>query len=81
MSGSRTFFASVMLGLLSLTGAQAQDVYKVGASVGLTGYAAANDRLWRDGLAVALKTIAPDRHAEFPGALGQQPFHREPRQF
>jgi branched-chain amino acid transport system substrate-binding protein len=37
--------------------AQAQDVYKIGASVGLTGYAAANDRLWRDGLNVAAESI------------------------
>jgi ABC-type branched-subunit amino acid transport system substrate-binding protein len=38
-------------------GAQAQDVYKIGASVGLTGYAAANDRFWRDGLNVAADVI------------------------
>ena len=39
-------------------GAQAQDVvYKIGASVGLTGYAAANDRFWRDGLNVAAEVI------------------------
>ena len=38
-------------------GAQAQDVYKIGASVGLTGYAAANDRFWRDGLNVAAEVL------------------------
>src|SRR5581483_3894175 len=43
---------------LALTGAaQAQDTYKIGASVGLTGYAAANDRFWRDGLNVAADAI------------------------
>ena len=35
----------------TLTGAvQAQDVYKIGSSVGLTGYAATGDRAWRDGI-------------------------------
>ena len=38
--------------------ALAQDTtYKIGASVGLTGYAAANDRLWRDGLNVAAEML------------------------
>jgi branched-chain amino acid transport system substrate-binding protein len=32
---------------------QAADVYKIGVSAGLTGYAAAVDRAWRDGLEVA----------------------------
>jgi ABC-type branched-subunit amino acid transport system substrate-binding protein len=34
-----------------------KDTYKIGASVGLTGYAAANDRFWRDGLNVAAEAI------------------------
>ncbi|MBV8840737.1 MAG: hypothetical protein JO000_29720, partial [Alphaproteobacteria bacterium] len=43
--------AAVIALPLALPGAaQAQDTYKIGASVGLTGYAAANDRFWRDGL-------------------------------
>ena len=33
--------------------AEAQEVYKIGVSAGLTGYAAAVDRAWRDGLEVA----------------------------
>src|SRR5690349_12431475 len=33
--------------------ANAQDTYKIGVSAGLTGYAAAVDRSWRDGLEVA----------------------------
>ena len=33
--------------------AKAQDTYKIGVSAGLTGYAAAVDRSWRDGLEVA----------------------------
>jgi len=50
-------YAVLYAALLVPLGAQAQDVYKIGASVGLTGYAAANDRLWRDGLNVAAEAI------------------------
>jgi len=32
---------------------RAEDVYKIGSSVGLTGYAATNDRAWKDGLELA----------------------------
>ena len=39
--------------LSGIPGAQAQGVYKIGISAGLTGYAAAVDRAWRDGLEVA----------------------------
>lgn len=41
----------------SLTGAQAQDVYKIGMSAGLTGYAATVDRAWRDGVEVAIAAL------------------------
>lgn len=41
----------------SLTGAQAQDVYKIGMSAGLTGYAATVDRAWRDGVEVAVAAL------------------------
>ena len=51
-----TILAALPLAALPL-GAQAQDVYKIGASVGLTGYAAANDRFWRDGLNVAAEVL------------------------
>jgi branched-chain amino acid transport system substrate-binding protein len=52
----RLILAAAVLAALPLSG-QAQDVYKIGASVGLTGYAAANDRFWRDGLNVAADVI------------------------
>lgn len=52
----RLFVATALLAALPFS-AQAQDTYKIGASVGLTGYAAANDRLWRDGLNVAAEAI------------------------
>lgn len=41
----------------SLTWAQAQDVYKIGMSAGLTGYAATVDRAWRDGVEVAVAAL------------------------
>jgi len=37
--------------------AHAQETYKIGSSVGLTGYAAAVDRAWRDGLEVAVDYV------------------------
>ena len=58
---SRRLILATILAALPLAalppGAQAQDVYKIGASVGLTGYAAANDRFWRDGLNVAAEVL------------------------
>src|SRR4051812_9415004 len=52
----RLALATAVLAALPFT-AHAQDSYKIGASVGLTGYAAANDRFWRDGLAVAAEVL------------------------
>ena len=44
--------------LMSIAGqAQAADAYKIGVSAGLTGYAAAVDRAWRDGLEVAAEYV------------------------
>ena len=43
--------------LLLSTGAQAQDVYKIGMSAGLTGYAATVDRAWRDGVEIAIAAL------------------------
>jgi branched-chain amino acid transport system substrate-binding protein len=40
-----------------VTQARAQDAYKIGVSAGLTGYAAAVDRAWRDGLEVAAEYV------------------------
>jgi branched-chain amino acid transport system substrate-binding protein len=45
--------ASCVLAALVASPAHAEDVYKIGVSAGLTGYAAAVDRAWRDGLEVA----------------------------
>lgn len=41
----------------SVASAQAQETYKIGSSVGLSGYAAAVDRSWRDGLEVAVDYV------------------------
>jgi branched-chain amino acid transport system substrate-binding protein len=47
-----------MTGALSLAAAaQAQTVYKVGMSAGLTGYAATVDRAWRDGVEIAIAAL------------------------
>ena len=43
--------------LLAGNGAQAEDVYKIGMSAGLTGYAATVDRAWRDGVEVAVDAL------------------------
>lgn len=55
MSRRFALIATAVLAALPFS-AQAQN-YKIGASVGLTGYAAANDRFWRDGLNVAADVI------------------------
>src|SRR5262249_9534315 len=49
-----------LAGCLAALGAgqvHAADVYKIGVSAGLTGYAAAVDRAWRDGLEVGAEDV------------------------
>ena len=53
--------ASCVLAALVASPAHAEDVYKIGVSAGLTGYAAAVDRAWRDGLEVAAEYVNCDR--------------------
>ncbi len=51
---------AVLLCATSLVGiatAQAQQTYKIGSSLGLTGYAAVTDRAWRDGMELAADYI------------------------
>jgi branched-chain amino acid transport system substrate-binding protein len=45
------------IALSGISGAQAQGVYKIGMSAGLTGYAATVDRAWRDGVEVAIADL------------------------
>jgi ABC-type branched-subunit amino acid transport system substrate-binding protein len=47
--------------------ASAQDTFKIGSSVGLTGYAAVNDRAWRDSMLLAAETMN-----QKGGLLGKQ---------
>ena len=42
---------------LSPISANAQDVYKIGMSAGITGYAATVDRAWRDGVEIAIAAV------------------------
>jgi branched-chain amino acid transport system substrate-binding protein len=50
--------SAAVLGLSALAGhARAEDVYKIGMSAGLTGYAATVDRAWRDGVEVAIDAL------------------------
>src|SRR5436190_13759153 len=49
--------ASCVLAALVASPANAEDIYKIGVSAGLTGYAAAVDRAWRDGLEVAAEYV------------------------
>jgi branched-chain amino acid transport system substrate-binding protein len=49
---------AVVLGLVAVAQpARAQETYKIGAAVGLTGYAAASDRAWRDGQLLAVDAL------------------------
>jgi branched-chain amino acid transport system substrate-binding protein len=43
--------------LCSVSGATGQEVYKVGMSAGLTGYAATVDRAWRDGVDIGIGAL------------------------
>jgi ABC-type branched-subunit amino acid transport system substrate-binding protein len=48
--------AAVAVATLSVE-ARAEETFKIGSSVGLTGYAAVVDRAWRDGLEVAVEAL------------------------
>lgn len=49
--------AAAVLLAAGLSGASAQDSYKVGAALGLTGYGAGTDRSWRDGQILAIEQL------------------------
>ncbi|MGH6858961.1 MAG: ABC transporter substrate-binding protein [Phyllobacterium sp.] len=48
--------AAITVAALSVQ-ARAEETFKIGSSVGLTGYAAVIDRAWRDGLAIAAEAL------------------------
>lgn len=58
MKSRKTVLCAAACGFALLQGqAHAADVYKIGVSAGLTGYAAAVDRAWSDGLQVAAEYL------------------------
>jgi ABC-type branched-subunit amino acid transport system substrate-binding protein len=64
MFSCKTYFlvvarvSAAVLGLFLVAGqSRAEDVYKVGMSAGLTGYAATVDRAWRDGVEIAIDAL------------------------
>ena len=48
---------TLLAAALLATPARAEDSYKMGMSVGLTGYAATVDRAWRDGASLAVDAL------------------------
>lgn len=49
--------AAVTFFVAGVSGASAQNVYKIGAALGLTGYGAVTDRAWRDGQILAIEQL------------------------
>ena len=52
-----TVICATAAALSSMTSANAQGVYKIGMSAGLTGYVATVDRAWRDGVEIAIAAL------------------------
>src|SRR4051794_23486148 len=57
MTNKKLAALAALAAALSGTPAGAQEVYKIGISAGLTGYAATVDRGWRDGVEVAAAAL------------------------
>ena len=57
MNLRQAIVVSAALVVAPCTGASAQDVYKIGASLGLTGYGSLTDGHWRDGLQAAIAQV------------------------
>ena len=57
MTNKKLAALAALAALLAVTPAGAQEVYKIGISAGLTGYAATVDRGWRDGVEVAAAAL------------------------
>jgi ABC-type branched-subunit amino acid transport system substrate-binding protein len=56
-TAKRTLAGLCAAGALAAAPAGAQEVYKIGMSAGLTGYAATVDRAWRDGVEIAVAAL------------------------
>lgn len=63
----RNWCLAMAIGAVLSGPVQAEDTFKIGSSVGLTGYAAVIDRAWRDGLAIGAEALN-----EKGGILGQK---------
>ena len=57
MTNKKLAALAALAASLSAMPAGAQDIYKIGISAGLTGYAATVDRGWRDGVEVAAAVL------------------------
>jgi branched-chain amino acid transport system substrate-binding protein len=57
MNFRHAIFAATALALIQPRAASAQETFKIGASLGLTGYGSLTDSHWRDGLQVAITAV------------------------
>jgi len=63
----RAFAVALTVSALSAAGAWSQETYKIGSSLGLTGYGSLTDGHWRDGLELAIGAVNADG-----GVLGRK---------
>ncbi|MGO8910612.1 MAG: ABC transporter substrate-binding protein, partial [Bradyrhizobium sp.] len=57
MKLAKAIAVATLLYVAPAVGASAQEVYKIGASLGLTGYGSSTDSRWRDGLQLAIAAV------------------------
>jgi ABC-type branched-subunit amino acid transport system substrate-binding protein len=57
MNFRHAIFAATALALIQAGAASAQETFKIGASLGLTGYGSLTDSHWRDGLQAAIAAV------------------------
>jgi branched-chain amino acid transport system substrate-binding protein len=57
MKLGKALAVAAALSIVPAMGASAQEVYKIGASLGLTGYGSLTDGHWRDGLELAIAAV------------------------
>ena len=57
MNFGKVIAVATILCAVPAVGASAQEVYKIGASLGLTGYGSSTDGHWRDGLQLAIAAL------------------------
>jgi branched-chain amino acid transport system substrate-binding protein len=67
MNFRHAIFAATALALTQAGAASAQETFKIGASLGLTGYGSLTDSHWRDGLQAAIAAVNAEG-----GVLGQK---------